>query len=93
MYSECGCSMLTFVCVDITANRLEFAKQLGADFTMTVESSADPRANANAITSLLGCQLDVTIECSGAESSLQTAVYVRLIIIVDSMFLAHKDKI
>ena len=66
--------------VDITDSRLEFAKQLGAEFTMTVESSAEPRANASAITNLLGCQPDLTIECSGAESSVHTAVYVRLII-------------
>lgn len=64
--------------LDITASRLEFAKQLGADFTMTIESSTEPRANACAISNLLGCHPDVTIECSGAESSLQAAVYVGL---------------
>lgn len=63
------------IVIDIIASRLEFAKQLGADVIMTVELSSEPRANASVITKLLGCQPDVTIECSGAESCLQTAVY------------------
>jgi len=61
---------------DISESRLQFAKQLGADHILAVELSREPRSNAEAIVALLGYQPDVTIECSGAESSLQTAVYV-----------------
>jgi len=62
--------------LDVNADRLEFAKQIGADYTLAVELTREPRSNASDIESLLGCQPDVTIECSGVERSLQTAVYV-----------------
>jgi len=69
---------LFHVNLDINESRLQFAKQLGASYTLTVNPTSEPRANADAIAGLFGCQLDVTIECSGAESSIQTAVYVIL---------------
>jgi len=68
--------------LDISGSRLEFAKQLGAEYTLTVEPSREPRANANTIAGLIGCQPDVTIECTGAESSLKTAVYVNFRIFI-----------
>jgi len=71
-----ACDMVSFL--DISESRLKFAKQLGADFVLTVEPGSEPRSNADAVASLIQCRPDVTIECSGAESSLQTAVYVRL---------------
>ena len=71
------CVLFVALPVDVSESRLKFAKQLGADYTLTVEPSTEPRANASGIAGLIGCQPDVTIECSGAESSLQTAVYVK----------------
>jgi len=62
---------------DISESRLKFAKQLGAEYTLKVEPSSEPHSNAAAIAAMIECQPDVTIECSGAESSLQTAVYVK----------------
>ena len=62
---------------DISESRLKFAKQLGAEYTLTIEPSSDAHTNASTIAGLIGCQPDVTIECSGAESSLQTAIYVK----------------
>jgi len=62
---------------DISESRLRFAKQLGAEYTLTIEPSSDPRTNASSIAGLIGRQPDVTIECCGAESSLQTAIYVK----------------
>jgi len=69
--------MFFLLYLDVSESRLAFAKQLGADYTLTIQSSSEPRANADAIVGLIACQPDVTIECSGAESSLQTAVYVK----------------
>ena len=37
----------------------------------------DAQALAERVKSTLGCDADVTIECSGAESSIQTGIYVR----------------
>ena len=37
----------------------------------------DAQALAERVHSTLGCDADVTIECSGAESSIQTGIYVR----------------
>jgi L-iditol 2-dehydrogenase len=65
----------TVTVTDISSSRLEFAKKLGADFTFTIEPSVDSRSAADAIAGMIGQQPDVTIECSGAESSLQTGIY------------------
>jgi L-iditol 2-dehydrogenase len=65
----------TVTVTDISTSRLEFAKKLGADFTFTIEPSVDSRSAADAIAGMIGQQPDVTIECSGAESSLQTGIY------------------
>ena len=63
-------------CADISESRLEIAKKMGATFTVLVDSK-DPRAIAKKITETFGQAPDITIECSGAESSIQTAIYVR----------------
>ena len=54
---------------------------MGADCTVLVDSK-DSREMAKKITDTLGVAPDITIECSGAESSVQTAIYV-------SNFLSH----
>jgi len=64
------------VSADISEHRLAVAKELGADFTYKIEPKVDARTTANAIVQLSGGHPDVTIECSGAESSLQTGIYV-----------------
>ena len=64
--------------VDLSAHRLEVAKTMGADYTYLVDpSSADTRGMAQAIIALMGSAPDVTIECTGAETSLQTGIYVK----------------
>ena len=51
---------------------------MGADHTYLVKSR-DARENAANITALFGGESpDVTIECSGAEPSLQTGIYVSI---------------
>ncbi|ELU06025.1 hypothetical protein CAPTEDRAFT_149787 [Capitella teleta] len=62
------------VMTDISAERLEFAKKVGADDVIRVESR-DPKVNASIIEKTLGSAADVTIECSGAEPSVQAGIY------------------
>lgn len=56
--------------------RLTMAKELGADFQLKVNRGVEPQQLANSVEDLLGAQPHVTIECSGVESSIQTAIYV-----------------
>ena len=60
---------------DISEHRLEVAKQLGADYVVHVDTK-DTKALAAKVEKILGCMPDITIECSGAESSIQTGIYV-----------------
>jgi len=53
------------------------AKTLGADYTLTIDKSDSSQATANKVIELLGCMPDRTIECTGAESAIQTGIYVR----------------
>ena len=48
---------------------------MGADHTVHVDTR-DAQALAERVKSTLGGDADVTIECSGAESSIQTGIYV-----------------
>lgn len=60
---------------DISASRLEVAKNLGADHTLLVENE-DAEVLASQIETKLGGRADVTIECSGAESSIRLGIFV-----------------
>ncbi len=48
---------------------------MGASYTLKV-TTRDGRALAKEIEATMGCQPDRTIECSGAEPSIATAIYV-----------------
>ncbi|XP_041362933.1 sorbitol dehydrogenase-like [Gigantopelta aegis] len=62
------------VCVtDIDQTRLDFAKKLGADFTLKV--TKDPKETALQVEEVFGQPADITIECSGAPSSVKTAIF------------------
>ena len=61
--------------IDISEHRLKVAHEMGADYTVHVDTT-DSQALAEKVKSTLGCQPDITIECSGAESSIQTGIYV-----------------
>ena len=61
---------------DIDEHRLQVAKEIGATYTVKV-TSRDSRALANEIEATLGCQPDCSMECSGAEPSIATAIHVR----------------
>lgn len=60
---------------DIDENRLKFASKLGADHVLLIDSN-DSKFNGERVVNLLGAMPDVTIECSGAESSIQLGIYV-----------------
>lgn len=67
-WNTCGC------CSDLDEIRLKMAASLGANETFKVESR-DAKEVANSITTKFG-YADRTIECTGAEPSMQTAIYV-----------------
>ena len=62
---------------DLDENRLKLAKSLGADFVFKV-GGCDAKTFAKEIKESFGTA-DRTIECTGAESSIHTAIYVRMI--------------
>ena len=62
------------VVTDLSASRLTKAKEVGADFTIQVGKET-PQEIASKVESLLGSKPEVTIECTGAESSVQTGIY------------------
>lgn len=65
----------TKVCItDIAQNRLEVAKQMGADYTVLVDTG-DAEALAKKIKELMGGMPDITIECSGAEPSIRLGIF------------------
>lgn len=60
---------------DIAENRLKVAKDMGADHTILV-SSGDAEAIAKEVEKVMGGMPDITIECSGAESSIRLGIFV-----------------
>jgi L-iditol 2-dehydrogenase len=60
---------------DLSDSRLKIAKQMGANHAIKVDRNLDSRGFAEAIVNVMGENPDVTIECSGVESSLQTGIY------------------
>ncbi|XP_051800951.1 sorbitol dehydrogenase-like [Acanthochromis polyacanthus] len=63
------------IVTDLSPERLKMAKQLGADFQLTVKKGDAPEQLAKSVHDTLGAQPHMTIECTGAESSIQTAIY------------------
>ncbi|XP_067871579.1 sorbitol dehydrogenase-like isoform X3 [Heterodontus francisci] len=63
------------VICDLSNARLEKAKEVGADVTILVMKET-PQHLAQKVEEALGCMADTTIECTGSESCVHTAVYV-----------------
>lgn len=61
--------------LDLSAPRLEKAKELGADFTIQIKNES-PKEMAEVVKSALGCMPDITVECSGVQASIQAGIYV-----------------
>ena len=68
-----------FIISDLFQGRLEMAKSLGADHVIKIERAASPQDVATEVKTLLGDMPDRTIECTGAESAIQTGIYVSLL--------------
>lgn len=69
-----------FPCADLFSERLVMAKDLGADFQLLVKRGDGPKQLAKTVEDMLGTQPHVTIECTGAESCVQTAIYVSVLL-------------
>ncbi|NXP75127.1 DHSO dehydrogenase, partial [Ramphastos sulfuratus] len=59
---------------DLSAPRLQKAKELGADFTIQVTKES-PQEVASKVEALLGCKPEVTVECTGVEACIQAGIY------------------
>ena len=67
--------------IDISQARLDFAKKLGADHVVLAEN--DSQATAKLVVETLGTMPNISIECSGAESSIQATFYVGSVSLVE----------
>uniref|UniRef100_A0A8C4Z2Z0 Sorbitol dehydrogenase n=1 Tax=Gadus morhua TaxID=8049 RepID=A0A8C4Z2Z0_GADMO len=63
------------VITDLSSERLKMAQEVGADFPLLVTREDSAQDVAQRVAGRLGKQPHVTIECTGAESSIQTAIY------------------
>ena len=66
---------VVFSLLDISQSRLDFAKELGADCTVLTDTK-DGEVMADKVKEAMGDMPDITIECSGAQSAIQLAIYV-----------------
>jgi len=61
---------------DITQRRLDMAKDMGADVCILIDPNDTPQDTARKVREQMGGDdPDVTLECSGAESSVKLAIY------------------
>ncbi|KAG2471332.1 DHSO dehydrogenase, partial [Polypterus senegalus] len=64
-----------FICgADLSAERLQKAKEMGADFIIQVAGEM-PQVLADRVKGLLGCMPEISVECTGVESCIQTSIY------------------
>jgi len=75
-YSSQGFKIYIICISDINENRLNFAKQMGVQKTLLIKPNMDTESLAQQVEELLGDSPNITLECSGAESSLNLAIYV-----------------
>ncbi|XP_058638067.1 sorbitol dehydrogenase-like isoform X2 [Onychostoma macrolepis] len=60
---------------DLSSDRLAKAKEIGADFLLPVKKEDEPKEMAKKVEGMLGCMPEISIECTGVQSSIQTAIY------------------
>lgn len=60
---------------DLSASRLQAAKEMGADFTIQIKNET-PQEVAAKVKSLLGCMPEITVECTGVQACIQASIYV-----------------
>lgn len=65
------------VITDLSESRLAFAKKLVPSVhTVQIERGLSPREQAEKVKQASGLPLHVALDCTGVESSIQTAIYV-----------------
>ncbi|NXL90962.1 DHSO dehydrogenase, partial [Alectura lathami] len=62
------------VVTDLSAARLQKAKEVGADFTIQVKNET-PQEVASKVEALLGCMPEITVECTGVQACIQASIY------------------
>ncbi|KAG2187706.1 hypothetical protein INT44_005396 [Umbelopsis vinacea] len=62
------------IITDMQESRLEYARQMGADYVYKVDPSKKDVEAAKEIRSILGCAPDYSLECTGVESSFRSAI-------------------
>ena len=72
--TECICRA-----TDVSQFRLDLALKMGATHTVLVDRADSGRDIARKVCDVMGSPAQYTIECSGVESSLQAAIYVRAV--------------
>ncbi|XP_051552019.1 sorbitol dehydrogenase-like [Myxocyprinus asiaticus] len=60
---------------NLSTDRLAKAKEMGADLLLPVKKEDAPQEMAKKVKGMLGCMPQISIECTGVESSIQTAIY------------------
>ena len=68
-----------FTNTDIDASRLAFAKKVGATHTLQIQTGQTPEEVGLEVAEVLGGAPDRTIECSGAQFSVDLGVHVSTI--------------
>lgn len=64
------------VITDLSAERLAFAQKIVPTVrTVQIQKGLDPEQQAVEIKKAAGCELQVVLECTGVESSVQTAIF------------------
>lgn len=63
------------IITDLFENRLQKAKELGADYILQIKRGESAQDTAKRITETLGVMPDRTIECTGAQSAIQAGIY------------------
>lgn len=80
MFCPLTCPLPLLQWTDLFPERLAVAKELGADFQLQVKKGDEAKQLAKSVEDKLGVQPHVTIECTGAESCAQTAIYVSVVL-------------
>lgn len=80
MFCPLTCPLPLLQWTDLFPERLAVAKELGADFQLQVKKGDAPMLLAKSVEDKLGVLPHVTIECTGAESCAQTAIYVSVVL-------------
>lgn len=60
--------------IDLNPDRLKIAKELGADKTILIDPKLSDKENIENVKQEVGGRADVTIECTGFQSSIKVAM-------------------